>query len=264
VPATRSIFSFNPPLLDEKQVSTLGSSTFRQLARKNPSFSPENVDPQVMTLESSDSTTATYQSFLSAPELSPVADASPARGNSQQFLLETLSKNILSSPEFSRVAVPSPARDNSQQFLPETTPKNIFKALLELFPEITKDFNIKSSIKHNIVHRIPTVGDPIKTECSKLESNHLIILGRHLSKLQDDGIIEHTVRTPWSSALHVAPEPDGFLRVHPDYSALNAVTASDTFPIPTVKNYEHYAQEFNHRSRKTKIFSKMNVKKNTP
>lgn len=130
---------------------------------------------------------------------------------------------------------------------------SLYQNLLAQFPEITQDFSINTPVKHSIYHKIVTTGPPVKAKCRRLNSIQLSFLESHLRELLDAGLIERA-SSPWSSAIHLVPKPDGSFRMCGDYRSLNAVTVPDTFPIP-------FIQDFTNKIYGCKIFSKLDLTK---
>lgn len=224
---------FIPHVPAEHQVMELDSTVSQPLACNSPSFSPDKDDNQVIIPESSFS-------------VQPILNSNVSSINSSEFSnMEVNTPTIESFSEFQLEA--------QTQFQPETAPKDIFKDLLNSYPEITGDFNINSPIKHNVVHRIDTIGQPVRAKCRRLNPNQLIFLEGHLQELLRAGIIEHS-ESPWASAIHLVSKSDSTFRVCGDYRPLNAVTVPDSYPPP-------FLQDFTHRISGSTIFSKLDLKK---
>ena len=58
-------------------------------------------------------------------------------------------------------------------------------------------------------------------------------VARQLQEMQRDGVISPSC-SPWSSPVVMVHKKDGTHRICVDYRGLNAVTKSDTFPLPRI------------------------------
>ena len=51
------------------------------------------------------------------------------------------------------------------------------------------------------------------------------------------GIVRRRSSSPWSSPLHVIPDPSGGWRPCGDYRLLNTVTVDDRYPVPRLQDF---------------------------
>ena len=80
---------------------------------------------------------------------------------------------------------------------------------------------------------------------------------KDLKKLVEMGIIKPVNPSDsniWTSALHLAPKPDGTFRVCGDFRELNDKTIMDGFPLPNIRT-------FMGQIRGSKVFSKVDLVK---
>ena len=135
-----------------------------------------------------------------------------------------------------------------------------YRNLLAKYPDVlTCDFKAKQ-VKHGVSHRIETGNNaPCKAKCRPLMpgSPKYLQAEKDLKKLVEMGIIKPVNPSDsniWTSALHLAPKPDGSYRVCGDFRDLNSKTIMDGFPLPNIRT-------FMGQIRGSKIFSKVDLVK---
>lgn len=125
-------------------------------------------------------------------------------------------------------------------------------SLLNEFPELMKEPDFKSPMKHNVVHHIATTGrlpalrarklDPVKLKAAKAEFQYMVDLG-----------ICRPSASPCSSPLHMVTKKDSSdWRPCGDYRLLNDVTVPDRYPMP-------FLTDFTAELAGKKIFSKIDI-----
>ena len=97
-----------------------------------------------------------------------------------------------------------------------------------IFPDIPS----KTSIDHHDVE----IGDalPIKQHPYRLNPLKLEAMRNEIKYMLDNGIIEHS-KSDFSSPSMIIPKPDGSYRFITDFRAVNAITKSDSYPIPRIE-----------------------------
>ena len=142
---------------------------------------------------------------------------------------------------------------------PEIIPKK-YKRLLDKYPEVLKEnFKIKTP-KHGVVHTIQTGNcSPCHAKVRPLMpgSPKAIKAEKNCRELENLGIVEMvkaTEATPWTSAIHLVPKPDGDWRCTGDFRHLNDKTVLDAYPLPNIRH-------FTSKIRGSKLFSRIDLKK---
>ncbi|XP_076863849.1 uncharacterized protein LOC143516142 [Brachyhypopomus gauderio] len=103
---------------------------------------------------------------------------------------------------------------------------------------VIKDFTIvfgdvptrTAELAHDIkvTREIPLKQHPYRVNAQKRE-----VLRNEVSYLLEHGLAIHS-KSPWSSPCVLVPKPDGSFRLCTDYRRLNAITVTDSFPLPRI------------------------------
>ena len=147
----------------------------------------------------------------------------------------------------------------SKQTKPQDPPPQYKKLLQKHKGILSCDFKAKA-VKHGIVHKLATGNNPpcrAKVRPLMPGSPKAIEGERAWRELETLGVIvpvDPRETNDWTSALHLAPKPDGTLRVCGDFRALNDATAMDGFPLPDIRNFVGNIKG-------STIFSKVDLKK---
>ena len=122
--------------------------------------------------------------------------------------------------------------DEALNYLPEGQRKDV-TSLLNEYEEVCKD---KPGCTPLAVHDVD-VGDasPIKQHPYRLNPSKLAKVREEVQFMLDNDIIEPS-QSSWSSPIVMVPKPDGSQRFCIDYRKVNAVSKTDSFPIPRLED----------------------------
>ena len=97
----------------------------------------------------------------------------------------------------------------------------------KIFPDVPSKTN---AAYHDVI-----IGDvsPIKQHPYRLNPIKLESLRSEVQYMLENDIIEHS-SSDWSSPCILVPKPDGTYRLCTDYRKVNAVTKTDSYPIPRI------------------------------
>lgn len=101
--------------------------------------------------------------------------------------------------------------------------------------------NISSPI-NGITHKINTGGHtPISNPPYRISPAMKEKLKMEINSMLTKGIIEE-VESPWAFPVVLIPKKDGSIRFCVDYRKLNAITVTDTYPLPRMEDLLHAAK----------------------
>ena len=105
------------------------------------------------------------------------------------------------------------------------------KGLLNQYPELFTDVPRRT---HLVSHNVD-VGDatPIKQHPYRLSPDKRQYMEKEIKYMLENDIIEVS-DSPWSSPCILIPKPNGEYRFCTDYRKVNAVTKTDSYPIPRI------------------------------
>ncbi|CAI5669654.1 unnamed protein product [Oreochromis niloticus] len=106
-------------------------------------------------------------------------------------------------------------------------------SLLHSYPSLFGDVPSRTSVcEHDI-----NVGDatPIKQHAYRCPMGKREVMKKEVSYLVENGLAQPS-HSPWSSPCLLAPKSDGTPRFCTDYRKVNAVTVSDSFPLPRMED----------------------------
>ena len=110
---------------------------------------------------------------------------------------------------------------------------------------------LTSSVKHNAMHHINTVGPPVYAHPCKLSPECLKAACQQFEHMLQQGIIRLSSSSR-ASPLHMVPRKTGDCCPCGDYRALNHITVPDCYPILHLRDYTTTLQGF-------AIFSKIDL-----
>ena len=118
--------------------------------------------------------------------------------------------------------------ENNLEYLP-TTHREEMVALITEFSDLFSDVLGKT----NCVHHHVDIGNaaPMKQNPYRVNPQKLCFLKKELDYMLKNDIIESS-QSNWSSPCLLVPKSDGTYRFCTDYRKVNAVTKSDSYPIP--------------------------------
>lgn len=129
-------------------------------------------------------------------------------------------------------------RENEAEHLTESQ-KDLLKSVINKHNDIFE--NIVAPIA-NIEHKINTGNHlPIANPPYRISPAMKVKLKAELDKMLQDGIIEEK-ESPWAFPVVLIPKKDNEIRLCVDYRKLNAITVTDTYPLPRIDDLLHAAK----------------------
>lgn len=105
--------------------------------------------------------------------------------------------------------------------------------------DIFDDINVPIS---HVEHHIKTgAHEPISNHPYRLSPKMKILLKHEIDNMLQKGIIDE-IESPWAFPVVLIPKKDGTVRLCVDYRRLNAITTTDTYPLPRIDDLLHSAK----------------------
>jgi hypothetical protein len=113
-------------------------------------------------------------------------------------------------------------------------------SLLAEFPDLTRPAGVQRDVRHNTLHHIRTIPDPLVT-CRplKLATERLAITKAEFEAMLWDGTDRRSESSWSSSALHIVPKKGNGWRPCGDYTSLNGRTILDRYYVRHIHEYFH-------------------------
>ena len=120
--------------------------------------------------------------------------------------------------------------DRKLNYLPEEE-RAVIKQIVEEFVDLFPDVPGRTIAGHHDVE----VGDayPIKQYPYWMNPIKLTAMRQEVEYMLQNDIIKQS-QSQWSSPCVLVPKPDGSYRFYSDFRRVNAVTKSDSYPVPRV------------------------------
>ena len=128
-----------------------------------------------------------------------------------------------------------------------------YRSLLAEYPDIMGSGFSDLQPKHGVEHHIVTTGQPVFTPARRLDPEKYAAAKLEFDKMEKAGIVRRS-NSPWASALHMVPKPDGSWRPCGDFRRLNNATVPDKYPVPNIR-------DFTNRLAGSHVFSKLDLVK---
>jgi hypothetical protein len=112
-------------------------------------------------------------------------------------------------------------------------------SLLAEFSALTRPAEVQREVRHNTVHHIRTIPGPsITCRPRRLAPDRRAIAKAEFDAILRDGTARRS-ESSWSSVLHIVPKKENGWRACGDYTALNARTILDRYPVRHIYDYSH-------------------------
>lgn len=128
-----------------------------------------------------------------------------------------------------------------------------FASILKEFPQLSSPPSIDRPVKHTVVHRIETRGQPVSCTARRLRPDKLAAAKSEFEHMLQIGTIRPS-KSNWASPLHLQAKDENDWRPCGDYRLLNSQTRPDSYPIPHI-------QDFSMSLEGCQVFSKIDLKR---
>ena len=113
----------------------------------------------------------------------------------------------------------------------DPTQKGELQQLLEGYPEVVRDRPGRTTLAEHHIHT--GTSPPVRLAPYRLAHAHRGIIEEELKEMQECGIIEPS-SSEWASPMVLVKKKDGTLRLCVDYRRVNAISATDAYPLPRI------------------------------
>ena len=113
-----------------------------------------------------------------------------------------------------------------------------YQEILAEFPEIVGIAFAPGPAKHDVHYHAETRGPPISTPARRLDPQKYAAAKAEFERMEKAGIVRRR-NSPWASALHMVPKPDGFWPPLWGFLTSQQCDGSRQVPVPKVINSKH-------------------------
>ena len=170
-----------------------------------------------------------------------------------KLLVDLAGRQLVDSADMSILPLVSSNSPTSSLFTALLDVPPAYRSLLAEFPDIMGTGFSDLQPKHGVEHHIVTTGQPVFTPARRLDPDKYQAAKMEFDKMEKAGIVRRS-NSPWASALHMVPKPDGSWRPCGDFRRLNNATVADKYPVPNIR-------DFTNRLAGSHVFSKLDLVK---
>jgi hypothetical protein len=170
-----------------------------------------------------------------------------------KLLVDLAGRQLVDSADMSVLQLVSSNSPTSSLFTALLDVPPAYRSLLAEFPDIMGTGFSDLQPKHGVEHHIVTTGQPVFTPARRLDPDKYQAAKLEFDKMEKAGVVRRS-NSPWASALHMVPKPDGSWRPCGDFRRLNNVTVADKYPVPNIR-------DFTNRLAGSHVFSKLDLVK---
>ena len=170
-----------------------------------------------------------------------------------KLIVDMAGQQLLDSVDLSVFPLVSADCNTSSLFTALLDVPPAYRSLPAEYPDIMGSGFSDLQPKHGVEHHIITTGQPEFTPARRLDPEKYAAAKLEFDKMEQVGIVRRS-NSPWASALHMVPKPDGLWRPCGDFRRLNNATVPDKYPVPNIR-------DFTNRLAGTHVFSKIDLVK---
>ena len=113
--------------------------------------------------------------------------------------------------------------------------------LRDSYPELLTPTFSDPKVKHGVVLKIPTKGNPVFARARRLPPDKLAAAKAAFADMDKAGVVRRS-KSAWASPLHMVPKEDGSWRPCGDFRKLNDITDADQYPVPHLQDFSAQLQ----------------------